>query len=290
MVPVVLGLSLPGVYGLIMQAFSSSFTSGTATALDMANKLMQAPLGIFGQSLAIAVFPALTQFFAQQRMDAFRTQLASTLRTVVFITLPISVIFVMLAPEIVTLLFQYGSKFQSSDSQAVGSALRMFGFGVIFWCLHPVLMRAFFSIQNSVTPIALGSATTLLFVALCFGLQGTGIGYLALPLASSIGAAVLAVAMLATIRTKIGGLDLAGLGQTFGKSFVAGLAMALLLGLGQLALPTGIGQANAMALVKVFGFGLIAAWAYIWLCMRMGMPETAYVERALARLDRKRNS
>ncbi|MCC7229906.1 MAG: hypothetical protein IT203_05895, partial [Fimbriimonadaceae bacterium] len=78
MLPVVLGLSLPGVYALIMQAFGSYYPDGVNTYLEYANKLMQAPLGIFGQSLAIAVFPALSQFFAQKQMDAYRNQLTST--------------------------------------------------------------------------------------------------------------------------------------------------------------------------------------------------------------------
>ena len=49
---------------------------------------MQAPLGVFGQSLALAAFPALTQFFAQKRMDMFRDQLASSMRTVLYLSLP----------------------------------------------------------------------------------------------------------------------------------------------------------------------------------------------------------
>ncbi len=66
MLPVVLGLSLPAVYGLIMQSLASKYPEGINTAVDLANRLMQAPLGVFGQSLALAAFPALSQFFAQK--------------------------------------------------------------------------------------------------------------------------------------------------------------------------------------------------------------------------------
>src|SRR5690606_36967450 len=72
MAPVVLALSLPGVFALILQAFSTYYADGVNTAMNVANRLMQAPLGVFGQALALAAFPALAQFFAQGKMEMFR--------------------------------------------------------------------------------------------------------------------------------------------------------------------------------------------------------------------------
>lgn len=289
MLPVVLGLSLPGVYGMIMQAFSSFFPKGTATALDLSNKLMQAPLGVFGQSLAIAAFPALSQFFAQGRMDLYRDQMAKTLRQVIFITLPISVLFVVFSPELITLLFQYGKKFGATDTAAVAGALQMFGLGITFWCLHPVLMRGFFAVQNSVTPIVLGTATTVLFVGLCLGLMQTPLGYRALPLASSISAVALAAFLLWGLRRQAGDLDVRGILQTLGKGLVGAAAMTAILLVGDRVIPTGSGLgANLTALLKFGGIGLVGVWAYIFVANRLGMPETEFVRRAMARLDRRK--
>jgi putative peptidoglycan lipid II flippase len=58
--PVILGFSLPSMVNIITQKFASSYGSdGINTILATANNLMQAPLGIFGQSLALAAFPVL---------------------------------------------------------------------------------------------------------------------------------------------------------------------------------------------------------------------------------------
>lgn len=162
MLPVVLGLSLPGVYGMILQWFGSFYPAGVNSWLDYANKLMLAPVGIFGQSLAIAVFPALSQFYAQDNMEAFRKQLASTVKTVIYITLPITAVMLALSPQIVATIYQHG-KFTASDTAQVSTLLTLFGIGIFAWCLHPVLMRAFFALHNTVLPIVLGTATTLLF-------------------------------------------------------------------------------------------------------------------------------
>lgn len=291
MLPVVLGLSLPGVYGLIMQRFSSFFVHGTATALDIANRLMQAPLGIFGQSLAIAVFPALSQFYAQKRMDLFQKQLAATLRTVIYITVPISVLMYFLAPEIVAALYQYGSKFGATDTDAVASCLRMFSFGIVAWCLHPVLMRGFFAVQSSVVPIAIGTGTTVLFWFLCVWLKDTSLGYLGLPLASAISAVCLAFAMLFSVSRKVGGIDLAGVFGTLGKSCVSALPLAVVVGGGQRLIPHGHGVGHSLVAIGEIGLlGIAGAWAYYFASRGLGMPETTTFNQAIAKMNRRRRT
>jgi putative peptidoglycan lipid II flippase len=286
MLPVVLGLSLPGVYGMVMQAVGTGYAIGINTALDLSNKLMQAPLGIFGQSLAIAVFPALTQFFAQQRMDLYRRQLEGTLRTVLYITLPISALMIIMSPEIVTAVFEYG-KFKQADTAATARCLQMFGIGVTAWCLHPVLMRAFFALQRTVTPILIGTAATALFIVLVVTLQHTALDYQALPLASSLSAIALVITMLIAVARSAEGLDILGIMRTAAKALVAACLMSVVLYLGLVLLPVGQGHGrNVWAAVKVFGVGLVAAWVYYFVTRMLGMPETAYVDKALARVSR----
>jgi putative peptidoglycan lipid II flippase len=288
MLPVVLGLSLPGVYGLIMQALSSAFQAGTATALDVANRLMQAPLGIFGQSLAIAVFPALSQFFAQNRMADYSRQLSSTLRTVVYITVPISTLMLILAPDVVTVLYQYGTRFQEAEAARVADALRMFALGITAWCLHPVLMRGFFAIQTTTTPIVLGTVTTLIFGSLAWAFIQTPLGYLGLPLASSLSAMILAAMLLASISRKVEDLDVGGLATTIAKAVVAALPMAAVLIVAVWIVPAGEGIGrNVMSLVRLGGFGLIGAWAYYFASLALGMDETKFINRALGKLRRR---
>ncbi len=288
MLPVVLGLSLPGVYAMIMRGYGSYFPEGVNTALDLSNKLMQAPLGIFGQSMAIAVFPALSQFFAQDKMDAFRAQLASTIRTVVFITIPISAVMLVLGQDIVAALLQYG-KFKSADTAVVAHCLQMFSFGIAAWCLHPVIMRGFFAMHSSVKPIVIGTITTGVFLGLCSLFVGTGLGYLGLPLASSISAVVLVIMMLGVLIRDLGGFDLKGVLETVVKSLIAAAVMGGVIFALSKVLPMngGVGR-NAVAFGRLFLLGLGGAWLYAALARAMKMPETAYVERAMNRISRRR--
>lgn len=284
MLPVVLGLSLPGVYALVLQWFGTFYPEeGVNTALKYSNQLMLAPVGIFGQSMAIAVFPALSQFFAQNEMGAFRRQVATTLRTVIYITLPISAIILALSPQIVAAVYQHG-KFTAADTAVVSGLLSLFGIGIFAWCLHPVLMRAFFSLQNTWLPILIGTGTTVLFVGLILGARFLNLGYAALPLASSVCAIGLVIALSAALRAKIGPFGLRGTLVTFAKSAFA----SVLIGLPLWLAATQFGDSLALrgkfgALVMLLAAGVVGGWAYYGLTRLMKMPETIYVSRVMSR-------
>jgi putative peptidoglycan lipid II flippase len=287
MLPVILGLSLPSVFAIIMQSFASRFSAGTNTVLDLSNKLMQAPLGIFGQSLAIAVFPVLTQFFAQQRMDLFRKQLDSTLRTVMYLTVPASVLMAVMAPQLVSALYQHG-KFTAQNTIDTADCLRLFCIGIWAWCLHPVLMRAFYSIQDTKTPIIIGTVTTGVFVAMLLVLMNTPLGYKALPLAGSIAPMLMVVAMAAVVAPRIGGIDIKSLGITLAKAFIGSIGVVVVAGLIAWTPLSAMIWGKKIPTLLATGFGfLLSMWAYYFITKALGMKESEYVDRALAKVRRR---
>lgn len=281
MLPVVLGLSLPGVFGMILVAAGSYYGDGILSSIVIGNRLMQAPLGVFGQALALAAFPALSQFFAQGRMDMFTDQVNRTLRTVIFLTVPVSVIFVVAPEPIVTALFKRGD-FDMTDVQNTSTALRMFGIGIAAWCLHPTLMRAYFSIKRTWPPVVMGTVTTGVFAASTFWLVNAGYGYSSLPLAASIAAILLAIAMVTAVNKTVCELDIKGILLTFAKSAVASALPAV--GLYFLATQyssTSSSLANFDLLLAVGFVMLLYAWAYYFLAKWMKMPEAQVVKRGL---------
>ena len=285
MMPVILGLSLPGVYALIMQSLCSYFHTGVNTYLNYSNKLMQAPLGVFGQSLAIGVFPALAQFYAQKRMDMFQAQLSSTLRTVIYLTLPCSVLLFMLAPQVVAALLQHG-KFNPEDTLPTAAALRWFALGITAWCMHPVLMRGFFAAHMTVKPIVLGTLTTAVFFTLASFLWNNvpALDFLALPLAGSTSAIFLMCMLAVSVSKNVAPIDFSGLISTFVKSAIGCLGLAAVASLVTFTKINELSLHNkAVAFGSVGGVFLFGAWAYFLITKALGMPETSYVSRALNR-------
>ncbi len=286
MLPVILGLSLPGVFAMIMIAFGSYFTAGTDTILDLSNKLMQAPLGIFGQSLAIAVFPVLTQFYAQNRMDMFRNQLDRTMRTVIYLSVPISVLLAILAPQIASGLY-LSNKVSAGQTAQIAICLQIFCIGIWAWCLHPILMRAFYSLQDTITPVIVGTLTTALFVGMLMGLMYTPLGYKALPLAGSVSPILMVFVMCFLAAKKLDGLDFPGLLKTMRNALVGSVGVGIVC-----ALVAWSPLANMMMGHKFVTLGVtavtfcVAMWAYYFITKALKMPECEYLDRVMNRLNR----
>ncbi len=284
--PVILGFSLPSMVNIITQKFASSYgTTGVNTILAAANNLMQAPLGIFGQSLALAAFPVLAEYVATNRMDKYRDQVSATLRTVLYLGVPSGALMFALAPQIVHVLYGYGVATRSPEElNAIAETLRVYSFGIFAWCLQPVLMRGFFSMHKTLKPVAIGTVMTVIFIGLCVVAVKTSADYRMLAWAANGGATLLAVVLYFALEGEVGKLDRVGLLKTLGGSFVA----AILSGFAafyamQLWNPTV--KASQFASLGVIG--LVSMWIYYGITRALGMPETRYFDRAMKRLNKK---
>jgi putative peptidoglycan lipid II flippase len=225
MLPVILGLSLPGIYGLINGFHASYLKPGSISALDQANRLMQAPLGIFGQSLAIAVFPTLSLLAAQQNFTAYKSTLSRALRNVFFLTIPVSIALIIFSLDIVRVLFEHG-KFKSADSSMTAIALIYYCVGISAWSLLAIIQRSFYAVQDTKTPVIIGTITTILFFPLSYYLAHR-MDHSGLAFATSIAAVIQAVWLIWAFNRKIGGVGIGNLMLGFTKTLVAGAVMAV---------------------------------------------------------------
>jgi hypothetical protein len=92
--------------------------------------------------------------------------------------------------------------------------------------------------------------------------------------------------MLVAIKRETQDLDLRPVMKAVGQTVLAGSVCG---GFAWAVSKFGLAhlQAKALLIPAIIGTGLIASWLYIWVTKAMGMPETAYIDRAMKRLDRK---
>jgi putative peptidoglycan lipid II flippase len=116
MLPVILGLALPQVSTIVNKMFAASLGDGPQSALMNANRLMQVPLGIFAQATAIAIFPTLAAQAARKEMTQLRRTANFGIRSILFLTVPSSLLMVVLALPIVPLILHTG-RFQDTEAR-----------------------------------------------------------------------------------------------------------------------------------------------------------------------------
>lgn len=207
MLPVVLGVALPQVSIWINRAFAGVLGDGPMAALDNANRIMQVPLGIFAQAMAVAVFPTLSALAATGRLAEMRDTSSGSLRSLLFLTIPSSVYLILMATPIVQLLLQHG-KFHADDTALASVALGFYGIGIFAWSAQSILSRSFYALQDTVTPVLIGTGVTLVFVPMNWLFMNTlAMGIRGLALATTVAAILHAVVMLWVLRRRLGGFD-----------------------------------------------------------------------------------
>jgi putative peptidoglycan lipid II flippase len=278
-IPVVFSLSVTQINAIILpRSFSSLLPHGAATAVEMANRIMQLPVALFGASVGIALFPTLSALATKEAIDDLRRQVASGLRTVLFMTVPTAVLMAVLREPIVALFFEYG-RWKPSDTQATALALLFYSFGVPAMSCQQVLARGFYALRDTWTPVWVGLLSFALAFTLNAALVHSPLQQGGLALAFSI-SAWFNIALLATLlRRRLKGLE----GTAFLKlmawllpsSAVMGLVATFVLSF----LPIGgvFGRLLRVGLPTLFG-GVV----FLALMFRSNLPE---VQQVIAKLQ-----
>jgi putative peptidoglycan lipid II flippase len=144
---------------------------GALTSYQYAIRLMSFPLLLFGTSFAIASFPSLSGLYAKGSKEKF-SELANTLiQQVIFLAVPITVIFIVLRVPIVRLIFGIlGGAFTWQATLQVSWVVLFFSLGLIFETTRATVLRIFYSIHNTIIPllssvfiVVIGIVTAMLF-------------------------------------------------------------------------------------------------------------------------------
>ncbi len=270
--PRVLGLGVVQVNFWVNTALASGMMEGSVAALSIAFTLMFTVIGVLGQSVGTAVFPTLSTLSARHEVSEFRRTLANALSSVLFLSIPAGIGLAVLGRPLVTVLFQRG-EWTATDTAGTAWALALFSLGLAGHTVLEVLVRAFYALHDTWTPVKVGTAAMLLNIALSLVLIRV-FGYPdstdfahgpfgGLALAMSLATAVESTALWLILRKRVGGLDerrvLSGAARTLAAAGTMALAVwgllaawsggpALGQSLGGLALGAGAFWGTAWAL------------------------------------------
>ncbi|MFN9124831.1 MAG: murein biosynthesis integral membrane protein MurJ [bacterium] len=155
--------SWPTVVGPTIFGFDYPLATGAMSAMANAQRLYEFPLGVFGISIATAVFPLLAR--QNNDMAAFAGTVRRALRLTVFIGLPASAGLVVLARDAAGAFFR-GGAFDAEDVRRV--AFVVIGFAPAIWSyqMNHVFTRAFYALKEPMVPVKVSVAMVVLNLAL----------------------------------------------------------------------------------------------------------------------------
>jgi putative peptidoglycan lipid II flippase len=234
MAPRVLGLAAVQLNFVVNAVLAAGLSEGSLTALNYGWIIMLLPQGIIAQSVATALFPTLAALVSRGERTEMRRVFGTTLRNLIFLTLPASAGLIILREPIVRLLLERGA-FDANSTVATAWALGFFSLGLVGHAVVEITTRAFYALKNTKTPVTVAVVTMFINIGLSVGLMNLfawldWLPHGGLALANSIAVTLEMVALLVLLRPQMGGLAESSLRQAVGKMSLVtgGMALALL--------------------------------------------------------------
>jgi len=167
MIPRTIGLAGDQLNFLVITAIASTLASGSIAVFNLANNLQYVPIGIFGIAFSTAVFPNLAKAFTWRRKKTFSKDLSSTFSQVLFLIIPLSVLFFILRAQIVRVILGTGA-FGWIDTRLTAAALGIFSISIFAQSLTPLISRAFYAFHNTKTPVLISLISIGLNIVFAF--------------------------------------------------------------------------------------------------------------------------
>jgi putative peptidoglycan lipid II flippase len=277
--PRLIGVGVVQINFLVNTILASGMPEGSLTGITIAFAVMMMPQVIIAQAIGIAVLPTFSEQVARNEIAEMRASLATTLRSVLFLSLPASIGLIVLRRPIVSLLFQRGV-FDARSTELVAWALLWYAAGLVGHSLLEIVARAFYAMQDTRTPVAVGAGAMAMNVGLSIVLstmfaRAGRPPHGGLALANSLATAVECLTLSVLLGRRVGGLGLLRhrrglLATVAGTAVMASVLVAWL----------AIGPAGPAWLVGLGGVAL--GGAIYWLAgLTLGAPEARQLPRLL---------
>jgi putative peptidoglycan lipid II flippase len=258
--PVIIGVSVNQINVLIDRTIASRISIGGISALNYSSRLNSFVQGIFVISLATVMYPLIAKMAAENNTTGLKKTISEAIRGINLLVVPATVGSMVFAEPVVKLLFGRGA----FDAQAVymtSYSLFFYSIGMVGFGLREILSRAFYSFQDTKTPMlnaALGMVINIILNIILSKFLGIG----GLALATSISALFTTSLLFISLRNKIGSFGIKNISISFIKILCASLVMGVIARLSFNSLLSIVSQ--NLALIISIGIGVIVYFAIIY--------------------------
>jgi putative peptidoglycan lipid II flippase len=193
------------------------------TSMAIATTLIQFPVGIVAQALAVVVLPTLAEHAREGNNERFKETLLLGFRLGLMLMIPAMVGLIVLRIPIIDMLFAH-HKFRTGDAGLTARALQYYAYQLPFLVIDQLLIAAFYARNNTKTPVIIGIISILFYLGVALPFYRT-VGMVSLVLANTVQNSAHAVILLILLRLAIGPLHLRNNLFVFLKIGVAAVLM-----------------------------------------------------------------
>ena len=194
---------------------------------DFAKTLAFAPVALFGQTIAQAAFPVLSR--EKDKLDEFKITFINSFNQMFYLVLPVSVLVLILRIPFVRIVFG-ASKFDWPATVLTGQTLAFFSISIFAQALITLVLRAFYALHDTKTPLIIGGISTAILIMLTYlfiivfhwGVESLGISF-------SIASIFQLILLFIILDKKVGGFSKSSLYISWSKFLISSFFTAFAL-------------------------------------------------------------
>src|SRR5262249_16335922 len=229
MAPATIGAAPVQVTVFVNTNFASFLGNGPVSWLNVAFRLMQLPIGLFGVAIGTVTLPLVSRHAAHGDAAAMRGALRQALEMVALLCIPAAAGRARFGGPVIGLIYQRGG-FTASDTVQAARALAGYAVGLAGYAGIKVVAPAFFALNDARTPMRVSLLSIVVNLALNWlFVRVLGFGALGLALSTSAVAIANCGILLMMLRQRLGPFG-AGLGGAIVRIAVATALMLVAAG------------------------------------------------------------
>ena len=224
-----IGIGLAQLEWVVSIFLASLLAAGSISVLRFSIDLQNLPIALFGATIAIASFPTFSYEWSGNKIDQFKTTFLTSLHQILYLAIPVSVLFITLRIPIVRLTLGSGL-FDWPATVATATTMSFFTIGVFAQAGFVLIARAFYAMHDAVTPLKVALISLLIHASAgYFFIVVLSLPVWYLGLTSSISGIFSFVVLLVILDRKLGGFDRRKLFLPPLKTVTAAAVMAIVL-------------------------------------------------------------
>jgi putative peptidoglycan lipid II flippase len=224
MAPRALGLGATQVVFLVLTALASTLAAGSITVFNFAFAVLQIPIGVVGVPLGVVLLPSLAREAAIGGTETFRRLLVRGLSMLAYVMIALAALGIVVSEDVTRLLFGYGS-IGDEALELTATTLAVFLLGLTAHSLIAVVARAFYALQDTLTPVLAALLAVVVNILLALVLVAP-LGVVGLAAAIAIGAWVELGTIAILLRRRVPGLGLGRVVAVMAKTLAASVVGA----------------------------------------------------------------
>jgi putative peptidoglycan lipid II flippase len=223
--PILLGNSIVQINNIVDKVLSSLFSEGAMSALSYANTLNRFITGVVITTLSTVIYPILAEHYSKGEDSEFSQTVRKSIIISLMVLLPVSLITTLCASDIVDIVYVRG-EFNIDASTLTSSALAFYGMMYVFSAVQEVIVRAFYSMKDTKTPLKTAALAILSNAIMSYLFSRVfGMGLAGIALGTTLSTLLAASLLIFALKKRVHGFALSKLIHSFSKILLSAIVL-----------------------------------------------------------------